>query len=60
MLEERAITQTEKFEASNQIPLSLHGSVDYVWTTVFIFYKFLLPHIQNNSAAVKVCYTFYW
>ena len=40
---ERAITRIEKFKALNHIPLTLHGSVNQIWTASCILCNFLPP-----------------
>ena len=47
---ERAITRIKKFKALNQVPVSLHGFVNQIWTTSCILCNFLPPLIQKNSA----------
>ena len=45
---ERAITRIKKFKALNHIPLTLHGSVNQIWTVSCILCNFLPPVIQKN------------
>ena len=40
---ERAITRIKKFKALNHIPLTLHGSVNQIWTVSCILCNFLPP-----------------
>ena len=47
---ERAITRIKKFKALNHIPLTLHGSVNQIWTVSCILCNLLPPLIQKNSA----------
>ena len=47
---ERAITRIKKFKVLNDIPLTLHGSVNHIWTVSCILCNFLSPLIQKNSA----------
>ena len=47
---EAAITRIKKFKDLNHIPLTLHGSVNQIWTVSCISCNFLPPLIQKNSA----------
>lgn len=47
---ERAITRIKKFKVLNHVPLTLHGSVNQIWTVSCLLCNFLPPLIQKNSA----------
>ena len=47
---ERAITRIKKFKDLKHILLTLHGSVNQIWTVFCILCNFLPLLIQSNSA----------
>lgn len=47
---ERAITRIKKFKVLNLISLTLHGSVNQIWTVACLLCNFLPPLIQKHSS----------
>ena len=46
---ERAIQRIKKFrQIRNEIPLSLHGSINQIWTVACLLCNFMSPLIQND------------
>ena len=50
---ERAIARIKKFKVLNHIPMTLHGSVNQIWTVACLLCNFLPPLIQKNSAIIS-------
>ena len=46
---ERAIKRVKRFrQIRNEIPLTLHGSVNQIWTVACLLCNFMSPLIQND------------